>query len=285
MSDSTKAIRAVRGIPPEVYRLPTDGRKWLHDCQLRKYVVLQLATYADANGSRIFPSARTIGRELGISERTVKYVFNDLKTLGVLIDQGFTDGKYKHTRIRALDIAKIRHTLVQDSPETVVQDSQNARARFADTVVQDSQNGRAGFANSKRESCTQPSLEETDRERTDHPEPSSQPAKRAGRQVVDPVSPQEKREWLEFIKLLPEEMRCAHPTPDEMNALLGQLAEIGDGETLADAIDNWVDMQSPPISTLRYGRWKRWLETGVKDFEEAKNYAETFLKKEPVTRM
>lgn len=158
---SIKAVRAIRSIPPEAYRLPTDGRKWLHDCKLRKYVVLQLATYADANGTRIFPSARTIGRELGISERTVKYVFNDLKTLGVLIDKGFTDGKYKHTRIRALDVEKICGAVVQDSPESVVQDSP--------TVVQDSQDACARFEErsrkiqnsgtpEKRESCTQPSL-------------------------------------------------------------------------------------------------------------------------------
>jgi hypothetical protein len=64
-------------------------------------------------------------------------------------------------------------------------------------------------------------------------------------------------------------MRHASPTEEERDKVLAQLDEIG-ADNLCDAIDDWVDMQSPPIHTLQYGRWKRWLETGGDSYNDWK---------------
>lgn len=72
---------------------------------------------------------------------------------------------------------------------------------------------------------------------------------------------------------LPDVMRYAQPTDEERTKVLAQLDEmvldkycIKQGTTKAEllglAIYDWVEMQSPPLHTLAYGRWKRWLETG-----------------------
>lgn len=81
--------------------------------------------------------------------------------------------------------------------------------------------------------------------------------------------------WQEFInhECLPNEMRCAAPTAEEKQKVLTQLEEVGP-ENLAVVIDDWKEYQSPPLYTLNYGRWKRWLETGGAFFEEAKGYAD-----------
>jgi hypothetical protein len=83
--------------------------------------------------------------------------------------------------------------------------------------------------------------------------------------------------WIEFVTSeeadLPDSMKHAMPTEEERRAVLAQLnaivlteMNITNGATkseyLGQAISDWEEMQSPPISTLSYGRWKRWLETG-----------------------
>lgn len=83
--------------------------------------------------------------------------------------------------------------------------------------------------------------------------------------------------WLQFINdptnPLPDSLRYAQPTTDERKAVLAQLDEIGDIECMVMAIGEWEQQQSPPLSTLQYGRWKRWLETGAALFAEWKEEA------------
>jgi hypothetical protein len=69
--------------------------------------------------------------------------------------------------------------------------------------------------------------------------------------------------------MLPDEMKHAFPTDEERDQILAQLDEIG-VENLGMAIGEWVEMQSPPIYTLKYHRWQRWLQTGADKFEEWK---------------
>jgi|SRR5579863_348535 hypothetical protein len=73
--------------------------------------------------------------------------------------------------------------------------------------------------------------------------------------------------WLVFTKaaygLLPDEMLYASPKPGEHERVLAQLAALdGKVEDLCDEINEWADAQSPPLSTLHFGRWTRWLEQG-----------------------
>ena len=101
---------------------------------------------------------------------------------------------------------------------------------------------------------------------------------------AEPSSPKSKsnvkseaQRWNEFITDqkadLPEAMKYAEPTKEERRRILAQLDAIvlddyaiKHGSTKAEflgmAISDWAQQQSPPIGTLQYGRWKRWLETG-----------------------
>jgi hypothetical protein len=108
--------------------------------------------------------------------------------------------------------------------------------------------------------------------------PASQPEKAAGNAggcSIGESSPHRSKtsqeRWVEFVthEDMPQEMRHAAPTEEERNKVLAQLDEIG-ADNLVNAVDDWVDMQSPPIHTLHYGRWKRWLETGGDSFNDWK---------------
>jgi hypothetical protein len=87
-----------------------------------------------------------------------------------------------------------------------------------------------------------------------------------------------KERWQDFITKaqafgLGDEMIYATPKPEEIEAVLRQLKQLGgDIELLADEIDDWKDMQSPPLNTLRYGRWTRWLEQSPKLIAHAVEY-------------
>jgi hypothetical protein len=77
-------------------------------------------------------------------------------------------------------------------------------------------------------------------------------------------------------------MIYATPKPEEMEAVLKQLEILGgDIALLADEIDDWVDMQSPPLHTLQYGRWTRWLEQSSGHISEL---AEVTSKRKQLTR-
>jgi DNA-binding transcriptional regulator YhcF (GntR family) len=44
---------------------------------------MELSTYADGDGSRCYPSRRTLAAHFSISIRTVQNLLNDLEALGV----------------------------------------------------------------------------------------------------------------------------------------------------------------------------------------------------------
>jgi hypothetical protein len=109
MSDETKIRCAldIGDIAPEAYRLPTDGRQWLHLCKQRASVAGKMALKANPDGTSIMVSASTLARLLGIkSLHTVNDLIKDLHTLNFLFDTGFSP-KYK-TIVRRLDVAAIQ---------------------------------------------------------------------------------------------------------------------------------------------------------------------------------
>lgn len=52
-----------------------------------RHVLLCLANYADHEGKAAFPSVKTLSRDTGLSERTIKYKLRDLEEVG-LIERG-----------------------------------------------------------------------------------------------------------------------------------------------------------------------------------------------------
>ena len=104
--DTTKCVRDVRSAPPAAYRLGGDGKKWRWMCEERRKLLMQLASYADGNGTGIWPSVQRLADETGMNRRTAFRLLNDLRTLGFLED-GELHGAYK-TRIRSINVGKVK---------------------------------------------------------------------------------------------------------------------------------------------------------------------------------
>jgi len=121
MNSPVKCSRHIRNIPPERYRLESDGRKADHMARLRHSLVNLLATYADADGSKIRPSVMTMANSLSISRRTAYRLLKDIRDLKLMRDGDVTE--FKGTRERALDIAAIQALGVPDTPASGVPDS------------------------------------------------------------------------------------------------------------------------------------------------------------------
>lgn len=133
--------------------------------------------------------------------------------------------------------------------------------------VRDAQRNAQGIA----------STAQTDRPKENGISENGQSVSQSGEWVgeSESLSPKSKAErWTQFAMSkeaeLPDEMKHAAPTEEERDQVLAQLDEIG-AEYLGMAISEWVEMQSPPLSGLKFHRWKRWLETGTEKFEEYKS--------------
>lgn len=100
-----RCLKDISRLPPGVFSLPEDGRKWKHLQRERKEVAVQLATYADADGTEIYPAAETLVTPSGLSRATIFRRLDDLRRLGFLTD-GEIHSYYK-TRKRWLNMGKI----------------------------------------------------------------------------------------------------------------------------------------------------------------------------------
>src|SRR5260370_30588748 len=88
--DVVKCVRDMRGYPPEFYRLPEDGRKWEHTCFMRRSLAMQLATYADGDGTNITVGVERLRQELGMAKRTFYRRIDELTRLGFIEKDGRT---------------------------------------------------------------------------------------------------------------------------------------------------------------------------------------------------
>jgi hypothetical protein len=105
--DATKCTRDIRLFPPADYRLPDDGRQWLHICERRKALFVLLSSFANGDGSHINVAIDTLAEAQGWSRRTVCRLLDDFRTLGILND-GDLDPRYKNTRVRSINVARLR---------------------------------------------------------------------------------------------------------------------------------------------------------------------------------
>jgi biotin operon repressor len=96
MTQKTKAVKCARdamAYPSECFSLPTDGRKAKHIRIKRRELFIQLALYADSDGTRSYPGEKRLCKELSVSRRTLERLIADLKELGCAIEAVGTDGK------------------------------------------------------------------------------------------------------------------------------------------------------------------------------------------------
>jgi len=76
-----------RSLPLEVFRLSEDGRQAKHLWRKRRAVAMELAGYANPDGSSITISVETVMNHLGMSHATVHRHLDDLTALGMLASQ------------------------------------------------------------------------------------------------------------------------------------------------------------------------------------------------------
>jgi len=288
MAEKDKPIRCLldaTALPPSAFALPDDGRQRTHLCNRRKAVVQALASKANADGTSCFPSISTLVSMTEIKRSTLFRFLDDLRTLGILTDADLHP--YLKTRRREL---RLPVPSSNDSSVAPVPSSQVTCPIFESAPVPSSSTP----VPSSTVTCPifTPTLTALDVPPTEPPKTTDRQPDRhsenggqAVRQVdcsSKPFSPKskgktEQQRWLEFVNdkkaALPDTMKHATPTDEQRTAVLAQLdAIVVEGyalrsgmtkaEFLGSAISDWEQTQSPPLRTLDYGRWKRWLETG-----------------------
>jgi hypothetical protein len=308
---SVKCVRDIRDVGPQYYRLASDGKKWLHVCRQRQQLALWLATFADGDGSSITTGTKRMENALFLSRRTLFRLLDDLRALGFLNGgtlTGYQGTRRRELNVAAILAAPsvVPRWLV---PNTDVPDSD---ARVPDTPltdVPDSVSSSATYVDQECQIAPQecqivppvvPKTADFDTEPscltgTQTVTPNRQPAKpasapenganeKAAGRLASGVTergrerkaPDQKTRWLQFIKdageNLPESMRYATPKPEEIDAILAQLDRVRNVELFADEISEWEESQSPPLISLLYGRWTRWLEQSESLVESLVDY-------------
>jgi len=128
----------IAGIPIRTFRKENDGRKWRVKTEARYLLFTKLGSYANADGSSCYPSARKLADVTGWSLRKVRYILAELNAMGLAVRTG-RNGQHG-AAIRAL------------VPPTEVQDSHSEDARLESESaglenlrVQDSHSHSAGL--------------------------------------------------------------------------------------------------------------------------------------------
>jgi hypothetical protein len=140
---STRCVRDLRDAPFEEFRLPDEGRQWKSNARNRQALANFLATYADGDGTRIFPSAETMTKHFGWGRATTFRLLADLRALQLLGDKTGLHGK-QGTAVRKMDVVGFRKKTFTGSSALV----QNAFQGVAGSDVKESQTQVQGVSNS-----------------------------------------------------------------------------------------------------------------------------------------
>jgi hypothetical protein len=254
-ANSIKCLIDAVDLPPSAFALPDDGRQRSHLCAKRKALVTALARYANPNGTSCHPSITTLRKITEIPRSTLFRYLSDLRTLGILMDGNLHP--YFKTRIRALMLPVPSSA----APRPIFEESPVPSSSLP---VPSSAGTRPIFTRTRTALDLPPT--EPPKIQTCQPDPVGGQASEGVKNLASKTNHKTEAElWTAFIMDeeadLPTEMRHASPTEEERRKVLAQVDEIGPSN-LGMAIGEWVDAQSPPLCGLKFGRWKRWLETG-----------------------
>jgi len=239
-----KAVRDLRSVPPQVYARPSDGRKLAHLCRERRALVLQMATYADADGSGIFPSEYTLARDLGKSRRAVVYLMAHLIEMGFVENDGWQNFGEKHTRRRRLRIDRI---LAAATPEALrkigaptAQDSQGHCATLAEPLR------KIGAPTAQDSYCAQP------------PALPIQPPTHTGGACVDSKPLAAKDAWEQAMRWVPPDMRASGWKRGEESRAADLIAQHGWEKFVAAVRLYWKEKGSAFFDKTEY-KWSGFL--------------------------
>src|SRR3989442_354057 len=133
---SLKCTRDLRDYPPEAYRLPNDGRKWKKLCSDRRALAMELATFANGDGTSITPGVRRLMKNLGWSRSKLFRYIADLEELKLLTSEIRNTGKGRLTSVRALHVEAL--TQVPDSQVPKSQIGEEPKSQIDAPQVPDS---------------------------------------------------------------------------------------------------------------------------------------------------
>lgn len=137
-----KAVIDGRKYPPSFYRLPNDTRKWREQCQKRRMLAIQIASYANPDGSNVTIGIPRLMQELGASKATIHRWLDDLYALPILFDEVDEAGRAREgqhgTRRRRIDFSAFEKRLeVSDRGTLEVSDStSNSQIAFSKSQIQ-----------------------------------------------------------------------------------------------------------------------------------------------------
>jgi hypothetical protein len=152
-------VRAITDLPPDCYRLSTDGRKWKCLCEARQKLANWLALKGNPDGTQIFPGIQKMMKPMGWSHGKVCYVLDDLQTIGCVVSERKRT-KERGTRLRRFDPSPLlaacaaierggsfKHAdaRVQDSPQesnlqtATIQHSEDQESKIDRPRVQDTE--------------------------------------------------------------------------------------------------------------------------------------------------
>ncbi len=110
--------RILHKLTPEHFKLPDDAKgKVQYLCQQRRAVLIELKGAANSDGTDVKLAVQTIADALGIHRATVFRRLDDLKALGLLVDEGLLG--YNKPRRRHLDLRRAQQLLgiVAEKPD------------------------------------------------------------------------------------------------------------------------------------------------------------------------
>ncbi len=110
MARQSLNTRLLNKLRPEHFRLPSDdSRKVKHLCRQRRAVLMELKAAADSDGTHVEVAVETIETALGMARACVFERLDELKQLGLLIDEELLG--FKKPRRRRLDLLRAQELL------------------------------------------------------------------------------------------------------------------------------------------------------------------------------
>jgi len=157
-----KAVIDGRKYPPHFYRLENDTREWVQQCVKRRMLALQLASYANPDGSGISVGVDRLSQELGTHRATIFRWLDDLTKCGVLSDDRDDEGRARSgqhgTRLRKIDFSVFERPSDESKSQTepvleVANSSSKSQTRLSksQTQVLEVSNSTLEVANSRLE--------------------------------------------------------------------------------------------------------------------------------------